>query len=154
MKFLCGYKHIHSNVIFSTHKKKVIQLQNIHLEHHSNDSRTQLQWWRGWGFLDYQIILWLPSTPNSYNLNANIKSRLSPVLLLMGYRLEVPRTPSLHSINFLEQFTEIKIPIYSLDYWFIIKWYKSLAARWNTCIRQGMEKCTELLYPLRELHTC
>ena len=45
-----------------------------------------------------------------------------------GYSSEIPMTPSLGLINLLEQLTELRKPIYSLDYRFTtedIKGYES-----------------------------
>ena len=52
--------------------------------------------------------------------NTHVRCQLSPVLLTdwLGNRSEVLMTPSLGSINLL---TELRKPIYSQDYWFIIK---------------------------------
>ena len=57
-------------------------------------------------------------------------------------------TSSLHLINLLEWLMELREPVYSLDYWFVIKGYNSGAARWKRCTGQGMGKAVELLYPL------
>lgn len=49
--------------------------------------------------------------------DARRKLRLLPT----GCKSEGPTTPSLDSINFLKQLTELRKPVYSLDYCFIIK---------------------------------
>ena len=43
-----------------------------------------------------------------------------------GYKSEVPMTPSLDSINLLEWFTELRKPVYSLDYQFVTKGYEKI----------------------------
>ena len=49
-------------------------------------------------------------------------------------------TPSLGSINFLEQLTGLRETFYLLDYQFILKGFKSGKARGKRCIEQGGEK--------------
>ena len=62
------------------------------------------------------------------------------ILLPSGSRLEVPTTPSLGFINMLGWLTERRDTFYLLDYEFIVKEYNSGTARWERCIRQGIEK--------------
>ena len=65
--------------------------------------------------------------------NANLKSRMSPVLLPTGCKSEVPTTLSLGSINLVEWLTELRNPVYSLDYGLIMKYikgYKSMT-KWR-----------------------
>ena len=57
-----------------------------------------------------------------------------------GSKSEVPTTPSLGSINLLEQLTELRETFYLLDYWFIIKGYNSGTARLKRCIGQSKGK--------------
>ena len=70
-----------------------------------------------------------------------------------GYRLEVPMTPSLGSINLLEWLTKLRKPVYLLDYWFIIKGYNSGTARWKRCLGQCMGKGTTLPCSLQVHHS-
>ena len=60
-----------------------------------------------------------------------------PYFWPMGYRLEVPKTPSLVLINLLEWLTET---FYLLDHWFIIKGFNSGRARWKKCMEQSIGK--------------
>ena len=56
------------------------------------------------------------------------KPRSLPAHLRDDYKSEVSMTTSLGLVNLLEQFTELRKHIYSLEYWFItkdIKGYKS-----------------------------
>ena len=64
----------------------------------------------------------------------------SPDCHLCFYRLEVPTTPSLGSINLLEWLTELRETFYLLNYQFIVKGYNSGTARWKRYIRGGMGK--------------
>ena len=57
----------------------------------------------------------------------------------IGYKLEVPKTPSLYPVNLLELLTELWNN-YLLDYWFIMKGYNSGIARWKRYLGLGMEK--------------
>ena len=61
-----------------------------------------------------------------------------PCFWPMGYRLEVPKSPSLVLINLLEWLTELRETFYLLDHWFIIQGYNLGTARWKRCTRQGM----------------
>ena len=64
-----------------------------------------------------------------------------------GYKSEVPMTLSLSLINFLGWLTELRKPIYSLDYWFIIKGYEKRyrwISRWKRCIGKVCGKGAEL----------
>ena len=66
-----------------------------------------------------------------------------------GYKSGVPTTPSLGSLNLLEQLTELRNPIYSLDYRFIIKAYNSGTASQMKEMHGTMYvgTCAELLRP-------
>ena len=63
-----------------------------------------------------------------------------PCFWPMGYRLEVPKTPSLVLINLLEWLTKLRETFYLLDHWFIIKGYNSGRARWKKCMEQNIGK--------------
>jgi len=45
--------------------------------------------------------------------------------LSLGYKSEVPMTPSLGSETWLEWLTELRETFYLIDHWFIIKQYAS-----------------------------
>ena len=51
-----------------------------------------------------------------------------------GYKLGAPMSPSLGSINFPEQFEDLRETLYFLDYPFIIKEYNSGMAKWEICM--------------------
>ena len=57
-----------------------------------------------------------------------------------GYKLEIPKSPLLGSINLLKWLTEIRRPIYSLDCWFITKGYNSETVRWKTLQAVGRKR--------------
>lgn len=77
-------------------------------------------------------------TPELQTLVTNYHLCFSPT----SYRSEVPMTPSLCLINLLEWPTELRKPVYSLDYRFITKDIKGYrwTSRWKRCIGQCMEK--------------
>lgn len=54
---------------------------------------------------------------------------------LIGYRSEVPRTLSLGSVNFLEWFTELRKPVYSLDHRFVNRGHERIR------INSKMKRC-------------
>ena len=62
------------------------------------------------------------------------------MLQINPYKLEVPTTLTLGSVDLLEQLTELREIFYLVDYQFIIKEYDSGIARWMRCIGQGMQK--------------
>ena len=73
---------------------------------------------------------WLSPTRLLSTADADGKPRLSPVLLTdQVYRLEIPRTPSLGSINVLGWFTEVRRTFCILDHQSIVKGYKSGTTR-------------------------
>lgn len=49
-----------------------------------------------------------------------------------------PWHPHLGSINLQEQLTELKTPVYSLDYQCIMKGYNSGTSRWKRCLGQDI----------------
>ena len=49
--------------------------------------------------------------------------------------LDSLQTPSLDSINFLEELTELRESVYLRDYWLIRKGHNSETARWKRCHR-------------------
>lgn len=65
------------------------------------------------------------------------------------YRLEAPMTPSLGSINLLEQFMEVRETFYLRDHQFVIKGYNSRKAWWRRCTGQGMGESVEFPCPLQ-----
>ena len=77
----------------------------------------------------------------------NFKPRWLPILL-MDYRSEVPMTLSWGLINLLEQRTELRKPVYSLDCQLIIRKYNLGTATWKRCKGQGRGKGSGL--PLGE----
>ena len=62
------------------------------------------------------------------------------------YRLKVPMTLSLGSINLLVQLIKLRETFYLLDHHFIIKGYNSGTARWKRCTGQGMGKGVQSCY--------
>ena len=70
----------------------------------------------------------------------------------MGCKSEVPTTPSSSSINLLELLTELKKPVYLLDYWLIIKGFKSRTAGWKRCKRQVYGKMHGAAMPFPSSH--
>lgn len=77
----------------------------------------------------------------------NFKPRWLPILL-MDYRSEVPMTLSWGLINLLEQRTELRKPVCSLDCQLIIRKYNLGTATWKRCKGQGRGKGSGL--PLGE----
>lgn len=70
---------------------------------------------------------------------------------LAGYKSKIATTPSLGSIKFLEQFMELRKPVYLLNYWFIAmenKEYKS-----KRCRGKVWGKGTEFPCPLLKHHS-
>ena len=74
-----------------------------------------------------------PSSPFWHQSQGQVVTCASQQLVI--YKSEVPKTFCLH-----KQLTELRKPIYSLDYQFRIKGYHSGTARWMRCMRQGMGK--------------
>lgn len=72
--------------------------------------------------------------------DANCKPRLLSVLLINQLQAGGSHTPSLGSINLRKQLAEFRKPVFSLDYWFVIKGCNSGTGRWKRCLRQGMGK--------------
>lgn len=62
-------------------------------------------------------------------------------------------TPSLGSIYFLEQLTELKETFYILNYPFIRKGYNSGTARWKRCVGQGTGRGVELPWHSSQIPT-
>ena len=65
----------------------------------------------------------------------------------MGYRLEIPMTPFLGSINLLEWLTELRETFYLLCPQFIIKGHSWGTARWERCEGRGVGKGQEFPCP-------
>ena len=64
------------------------------------------------------------------------KSRLSPAFLTNRFQW----APSLGSVNLLEWLTKFRQMFYLVDYWFTLKEYNSVTARWMRCTQQGVRK--------------
>ena len=79
---------------------------------------------------------------HTYNTSGvNHKSGCHLHLWLIGCRswvlqtLDSLQTPSLDSLNFLEELTELSESVYSRHYWFFRKGHNSETARWKRCHR-------------------
>ena len=59
---------------------------------------------------------------------------------LIGSKSEVPMISSWGSVNLLEWLTKFRQMFYLADYWFTLKEYNSVTARWMRCIQQGVRK--------------
>ena len=78
---------------------------------------------------DGLVLVWLyfMDVRHTKNFHTVLPSWLP--FLTTGFQSEVPKTLSLSSINLLERFTELREMSYFLDYRFIIKRYRLVAAR-------------------------
>ena len=77
-----------------------------------------------------------------------------PYLWPTSYKSEVPMTPSLGSINLLEQLTECRKPVCSLDYQFMtkdVKGYKS-TTRWRDTKGKVLNKGASVLMEFGAQH--
>lgn len=74
-----------------------------------------------------------------------------PPVLLRGYRLGAPKTPSLGLINLLEHLTELRETFYFWDCWFIIKGFRNSSMEDELGKVQGKTK--ELPCPLQLCHS-
>jgi len=63
-------------------------------------------------------------------------------------------TLSLGFLNLLEQLIELRETFYLLDYWFVIKGYKSGTARWKSCVGQAMGRGSPMLSESVTLSQC
>ena len=65
-----------------------------------------------------------------------------------------PTIPSLGSVNMLQQFTELRLLVYSLDYRFIKMFIKGYAskANWRDALSKIWKKGSELLFPFTAHH--
>ena len=70
-----------------------------------------------------------------------------------GYRLEIPTSPSLSSVSFLEWLTEPRETFYLLGYWLIIKGHNSRSARWKRYPGKVWGKSQDAQCPLQVGHS-
>ena len=66
---------------------------------------------------------------------------------------QVPMGPSLSSVNSLEWLTKLREMFYLVDYWFTLKEYNPVTARWKRCIQQGVRKEWETSCHLWAIHS-
>lgn len=86
-----------------------------------------------------EAVTWASDILPLWTSDTSHESRFLPGLWPTGYKSKVLTTPFWVQIIYYG-LTELRRPVYSLDYRFVIKGYNSGKPRWKRCRRQGMEK--------------